>query len=145
MCCLSFCFKLSSAYFLLNTLYKTGFCFLLCSFSTKMTLFFTQSRLCSAHLTNEQPEQNQAWRRMPLLTWGSLPRALQDVRKNSCSSFCIAKRVLSRVWALEVYPESQNPLHVWRLMWFKQWYDLSRPRWGEGSVFCPSSLPWEMQ
>lgn len=89
-------------------------------------------------LMDEQPEQNQGWRRMPLLPCGNcILRASQELRENSCSSSFIAESMLSWVWAPEIYPESPNPVHMWRLMWFKQHSDLPRIFWAEDGHSAP--------
>lgn len=87
---------------------------------------------------DEQPEQNQVWRRMPILPCGNcILRAFQELRENSCFIFCITECMLFWVWALEIHPDPPNPVHMWRLMWFKQHSDLPRTFWAEDGHSAP--------
>lgn len=79
-------------------------------------MFFTFDKW----VMHEQLEQNQVLRRMPLLPCGNcILRASQELRENSRSSFCIGECMISWILSPEIYPESPNLVHMWRVMWFK--------------------------
>lgn len=79
-------------------------------------MFFTFDKW----VMHEQLEQNQVLRRMPLLPCGNcILRASQELRENSRSSFCIGECMVSWILSPEIYPESPNLVHMWRVMWFK--------------------------
>lgn len=149
MCCLSYCFKLSSGYFLPNIFYKTDFRFLHYSFSVKGAIIFTQPHLWSSHLTNE-------W-------W------MSNLSKTRCGEGCLfspmetASSGLLRSWG-----KTHVPLLCSRVLSVLGFGSRNVPRiskpcacvkadvieaavWpvkallGRGWVFCISSLPWQMQ
>lgn len=126
MCCLSYSSKLSSSYLLANIFIKLISVFFIIHFIWKMPLFLP-SPLCVLHIW-QMSDGLATWAKPGVEEDASSPLwklHTQEWRENSCSSFCVAQCMLSWIWAPEIYPESPNPVHMWRLMWLRQQSDLS--------------------